>query len=106
MRAALLLALVVAPACVALTVPDGQLAWYVADAALVVCLLAIIQHRQPLRVRAVCWFGMLVHALAAGYGLADESGAVSAGGLWLLLGAFALVVELLVSGLPWPQKSR
>lgn len=106
MRAALLLGLVVAPACAALSLPDGPLAWYVADAALVVCLLAILQHGKPLRLRLVCWLGMLVHAVAAGYGLAAESGAVSAGGLWLLLGAFALVAEMLVAGdKPWPQKS-
>lgn len=87
------LAQVAAPAMVALSVDDGQLAWYVSSAGLVVSLLWELQRGRPLPERLACWLGMLVYAVAAGFGLATESGAVSAGGLWLLLAALVLAAE-------------
>lgn len=100
-RPVLLLGLLIAPACGALSLPDGPLAWYVLDAALVAVLLFVLQRGRPLPERVVCWFGMLVHIIAAGYGLATDSGAVSAAGLWLLLVAFAVAAEAASRGEAW-----
>lgn len=87
------LAQVCAPGIAALNVEDGPLAWYVASAGLVVSLLWEVQRKRPVVERVACWVGMLVYSVAAGYGLATESGAVSAGGLWLLLAVLAVVAE-------------
>lgn len=99
------LAQVCAPGLVALNVEDGQLAWYVASAGLVVSLLWEQQRGRPLPERVACWVGMLVYAVAAGFGLATESGAVSAGGLWLLLVALVLAAEAIsrAGQQSWPR---
>lgn len=100
-RSVILLGLLIAPACGALLLPDGPLAWYVLDAALVAVLLWVMQRGRPLPERVVFWLGMLIHIMAAGYGMATESGAVSAAGLWLLLVAFAVAAEAASRGEAW-----
>lgn len=85
--------LVCAPAMASQIVDDGPLAWYVGSSGLVVALLLEVQRGKAMPERLACCLGMLVYSMAAGYGLATESGAVSAGGLWLLLAAFAVAAE-------------
>lgn len=87
------LLLVCAPGAWSINSDDGPLAWYVGSAGLVVCLLLEVQRGKPLPERLACWVGMLIYSLAAGYGLATESGAVSAGALWGLLAALVLAAE-------------
>lgn len=89
------LLLVCAPGAWAINSDDGQLAWYVGSAGLVVCLLLEVQRGKPLPERLACWMGMLIYSVAAGYGLATESGAVSAGALWFLLVALVLTSEVI-----------
>ena len=93
MAAWLRLALVCAPACTALVAVDRELAWYVASAALVVALLWEIQRGKPTHERIACWVGMAIYSAAAVYGLATESGAVSAAGIWVLLALIAVGAE-------------
>lgn len=87
------LSLVCAPACVSLVVMDQALAWYVASSALVVALLWEIQRDKPIHERIACWVGMAIYSAAGVYGLASESGAVSATGIWILLALIAVGAE-------------
>jgi hypothetical protein len=93
MAAWLRLALVCAPACTALVAVERALAWYVASAALVVSLLWEIQRGKHISERIACWVGMALYSAAAVYGLASESGAVSATGIWILLALIAIGAE-------------
>lgn len=87
------LAQVCAPAVAALLANEPELAWYVASSGLVVVLLYEIQRGRPTVLRIPCWVGMLIYSVAAAFGLASESGAVSAAGLWFLLAAIVISSE-------------
>ena len=101
------LMLVCAPGAAAISTEDGQLAWYVGSAGLVVVLLLEIQRTKKGPERWACWLGMLVYSVAAAFGLATESGAVTAGGLWFLLAALVFVAEAISRAeKSWPQTTR
>ena len=94
MNAALMLLLVVTPAVLALASDQGPLVWYVLDAALCGAVLFLYSIGKPWRLRAVCWLGVGIHACAAWYGLANESGVTPTAALWWLLVGFVVVAEV------------
>lgn len=102
MAAWLRLVLVSSPACTALVAAERELAWYVASAGLVVALLWEVQRGKPISERIACWVGMAIYSAAAIYGLATESGAVSAAGIWILLALIAIGAEGIHQ---WGEKS-
>lgn len=85
--------LVVGPALLALVCDDGALAWYAGTSALIVVLLIEAQRGKPACEKLACWLGVLIYLVAAGYGMASESGAASRGSILLVLAAMAFTAE-------------
>ncbi len=81
------------PALLGLLLPDGPLAWYVADSALVVVLLIVIGKSVPWKQRMPILAGVVVHAAACLFGIAHEDSKAPSIVLWGVLVLFAITAE-------------
>lgn len=100
--------LAITPAIAGLLLPDGPLAWYVTESALVVTLLLIVSKGLPLRQRLPVLVGVFIHACACFFGVINESGKVPSTVLWFILVSFAVTLEitLRLNHGPNPTKSE
>lgn len=86
--------LAILPAIMGLLLPDGPLAWYVTESALVVTLLLILSKGLPLRQRLPILVGVIIHICACIFGAISEDSKVPSTVLWFILVSFAVTLEI------------